>query len=135
MIMVIYDWDKIRELLKAEEEESRKNFNQEEWAEQYLQGIAETWEPKPWPTPFDTETYPRTFADSYSPIPGKALDVTAIEGTTMDLDSRIKYNEPMGNWKVLFNGKLIKHDFKSSAAAHAHLQDLKEKRKEPEYVK
>lgn len=46
--------------------------------------------------------------------------------------SRIKYDDVAGIWKVLWNAKQQSKSFKTSAEAMQHLQDLKDKKIQPE---
>ena len=49
-------------------------------------------------------------------------------------DSRCKYDDVQGNWRVLFQGRLTKQVFKTVADANAHLRALNEKKVQPEYA-
>lgn len=61
--------------------------------------------------------------------------VTSVEGNTMDLERRIKYDDLSGQWKVIFNGRVVKTDkpFKSSSEAYQYMEDLRTKKTEPKY--
>jgi hypothetical protein len=48
-----------------------------------------------------------------------------------NLSDRIKYDASRGVWRVLFNGKEVEQDFKTSADAYTHLVSLKNPKPTP----
>jgi len=48
-------------------------------------------------------------------------------------EHRIKYDDHMGDWRVIWEGKLIAKHFKTHEEAFAHLKELRDKRVQPTY--
>jgi hypothetical protein len=67
-----------------------------------------------------------------SPYP-TSESMAAIEGNTMDMERRIKYDDKQGCWRVIFNGKVTTDQLKTSGEAYALLSEFSQKKKEPKY--
>lgn len=58
---------------------------------------------------------------------------SAIEGSLMDMERRIKYDDKRGCWRVIFNGKVTTDELKTSGEAYQLMSEFISKKKEPKY--
>lgn len=84
----------------------------------------------------DQDDNPACYCDACSPMPIEKAQIdgmTIVEGSLMDMERRIKYDDKEGCWRVIFNGKVTTDKLKSSGEAHALLSEFIRKSKEPKY--
>jgi len=65
--------------------------------------------------------------------PPKPVSPSAIEGSLMDMERRIKYDDKRGCWRVIFNGKVTTDELKTSGEAYQLMSEFISKKKEPKY--